>query len=184
MQFKDVFTSAATGGASSTGKPPTELSAAALLEKYPAEILQPVAARALELLNSLPPHSHFRSGLLGVLMRDLPPSRAACLAGVDESTIRKAVHAVSEGGLGEFEQKYAVGVTRERIPQLELDVIVQFLKDNCPPRSGTTREHYMQLLTGEDLYNKHRSDYPKLLAQVVSQAESGLAPSEKLSSLR
>ena len=134
--------------------------------------MHPIAARGVWLLNALPTHSHFRSILLSLLLRDLPVPQAAQLTSTSQSTVKQAMARYREGEVGELEQIYAAGVTRQRIPEVELSAIRDFITQNCPAKSGTPREHYVQLLTSDELYAKYQAGYLRLLQNVIDASKA------------
>lgn len=103
------------------------------------------------MLLSLPEYAHFRQPLLSLLLANLAADDAAKLACCSTSLVYTARANFPCDDLGEFAQKYAVGVEHERIPQLQLALIEQVIKDKCTSASGLSREHYFQKITDKAL---------------------------------
>lgn len=149
-----------------------KMSAADVEQKY-GDVLPTIGCRAVMLLNELPlPQAHYRALLVAKLLCDLPSERAAVLANISAGAVRKYCARFPDGNIGEFAQIYPAGVTHARVPELEIQAIIEFIKEHCPARSGTPREHYVQLLTSEELYQEYQAHYAKLLEQVVAAAKA------------
>jgi hypothetical protein len=149
-----------------------KMSAADVEQKY-GDVLPTIGCRAVMLLNELPlPQAHYRALLVAKLLCDLPSERAAVLANISAGAVRKYCARFPDGNIGEFAQIYPAGVTHARVPELEIQAIIEFIKEHCPARSGTPREHYVQLLTSEELYQEYQAHYAKLLDQVVAAAKA------------
>jgi hypothetical protein len=88
---------------------------------FDCPVLHPIAARSIDLLNSLPKHAHFRKVLIATLLRDFKPDEAAKLAGgVSESEVEAAFRQYSEKDIGELAQAYATHTHKHKIPDLEI----------------------------------------------------------------
>lgn len=151
-----------TGGASLQPLKPD-----AVLRKYPCDKLHPIAARAILLLNALPQHSHFRQVLLASLLRDLPGAEAAHIASVSETELKHAKSAFSEADFGGLTMSYAPGTEHERTPEIRIAAIEQFIREECPGKSGQSREHYYQRMTSQDLYARYREQDRQLQLEML-----------------
>jgi hypothetical protein len=166
FQFVQAFAVSALG-------PDAQLSsndASSIIEpKFTTETLVSVGKCSIALLNSLPEHSHFRAVLIANLLpRDLPVKDAAQLSGVKESTVYAARSEYPNGEIGELAAKYPSNVHRQRISDLEQEIIRQFIMDQCPGKSGQPREHYYQRITDQKLYEEYEKQPPDLLAQLLN----------------
>jgi hypothetical protein len=164
----DVFASAAQMGNLQVGESSSEATF-----KLGCDVLHPIATRALELLNSLPGHAHFRKVLVAALLRDVDASSAAKLATVSTSEVYKSREQYGEANIGEVSQKYSANVVRERIPSIELDLLRAFIMEKCPAKSGQTREHYYQRITSDQLYAEYRDEHQKLMMRLLEMVNAG-----------
>lgn len=151
------------------------------------DTLEKIGAHAIQLLNTLPPHARFRQLLIATLLRHLDTPTAASVASVEEPTVRAAFSQFpNDEDIGEFAQKYASHVQRQRIPELELELIKTFIREQCPGKSGQTREHYYQRITSQQLYDQYcqqASQLEEQLLRLVHANSADVEPSAALSSL-
>lgn len=152
-------------------------------QPFTCDILHPIGARAIGLLNSLGAHAHFRKLLVAKLLCDFKPARAAQLAGVSESMVDHAFRDVSDKDLGELAQAYATHSHKVKIPEIEIDLIQQFIKDLCPGRSGQSREHYYQRITSDQLYTQYRQQHHEMLVEMLQSLTSEGLVHEKSAAL-
>lgn len=133
-----------------------------------------VGQNAIQMLGKLPRQSPHRRPLLSYLARHLrPSSRAAALLGVSSSAVDKAVSPTFEPEKAPlFSQRYPPGTHKQKTPTATTTVIEQFIKDSCPPKSGTAREHYQQKVPSNDLYADFVSAWPALAMRVAAAAPS------------
>ncbi len=142
-------------------------------QAFTCDVLHPVGARAIGLLNSLPTHAHFRKLLISKMLCDFKPAQAAELAGgVSESEVKHAFRQYPEGDLGELAQAYAAHTHKQKIPELEIAVIEQLIKDLCPGRSGQSREHYYQRITSDELYQRYRQQHSEMLSEMLQHVSA------------
>ena len=142
-------------------------------------LLHLIAQNTLSLLDSLPKPARLRAPLLAHTLRGLPADVAAELAGVGLSTLYSARSEFTAENLGELSAAYPSGVHRKRIASAELESIRNFIKEQCPAKTGSKREHYMQLMSSEDLYNRYRDTYADSLAQLVRAQAVGAGKEKK-----
>lgn len=136
------------------------------------ETLQQIGVNGLNVLLSLPDSGHFRQPLLSLLLANLAADDAANLACCSTSLVYTARAHFPCDDLGEFARKYAVGVEHERITQLELALIEQFIKDKCTSKSGLSREHYFQRITDKALLASYRLAHIDMLLTLLHTVDN------------
>jgi hypothetical protein len=55
---------------------------------------------------------------------------------------------------------------------VEIELIKDFIKEQCPGKSGQSREHYYQRITSDDLYSRYRKQHNEMLFEMLQHLSS------------
>ncbi len=122
--------------------------------------LAQIGENATQLMASLPTHSHHRAPLLQALSQHLPSTVAAPLLHSTPSYIRvvKSIAGVKRKFFSDsdlVQQKYAVGVKRQRLQPERVEQLCDFVAATCPTKSGERSVTYHQYTTDDSLYSAY-----------------------------
>jgi hypothetical protein len=126
-----------------------------------------------KLMQQLPKHSHLRKPLLHYLAANIHPTIAASLFGVSPSLVKASLLSSYDPSHGDLFRKYTVGTRRSKIPDVEKEVITDWIKLSCPPRSGSASEIYRQYHTDQQLYQDYVSDQTAIVKKIIDLLARG-----------
>jgi hypothetical protein len=113
--------------------------------------LETIGSNAVSLVQSLPVHSHHRAPLLHHLAQGLTSTQASEYLISSASYIRQCKRKnPDESDL--LRDKYAHDVKRQKWPAEAILHLINYLKDNCPTKSGSPRVELRQYVNDAQLY--------------------------------
>ena len=122
-------------------------------------ILEQIGTNAVSLVNGLPTHSHHRAPLIHHLTQNITSTEAATAIKQSASYIRQCKRKnQDESDL--MTGKYSQGVKRQKLGDSSINNIFNFIKDNCPVKSGSNQIRYRQYMNDEDLYKLYSQTVP------------------------
>jgi hypothetical protein len=113
--------------------------------------LETIGSNAISLMQSLPVHSHHRAPLLHHLAQGLTSSQASEYLISSASYIRECKRKNQEDS-DLLTDKYAADVKRQKLPAEVILHVINYIKDNCPTKSGAPRVEYRQYVNDAELY--------------------------------
>ena len=121
--------------------------------------LEQIGTNAVSLVNSLPTHSHHRAPLVHHLTQGITSTQASTVIKQSASYIRECKRKnVDESEL--LTEKYSNGAKRQKLGDSSINNIFNFIKDNCPVKSGSNQIRYRQYMNDEDLYKLYSQTAP------------------------
>jgi hypothetical protein len=113
--------------------------------------LETIGSNAVSLLQSLPVHSHHRAPLLHHLAQGLTSTQASEYLISSASYIRECKRKnQDESDL--LNEKYSSDVKRQKLPAEVILHLLNYIKDNCPTKSGSPRVELRQYVNDAELY--------------------------------
>lgn len=136
--------------------------------------LSVLGQNSLRLLAALPKQSLHRRALFSFLLRGFGPARAAqIVANSSPSAVEKSLAGSFDAATSPLlTQKYPAGTHRTKTATALKTEVAQFVKDACPPRSGTAREHYQQKRTSNDLFSDFLAAWPDITLRLARAGPS------------
>ncbi len=113
--------------------------------------LETIGQNAVTLVNTLPTHSHHRAPLIHHLAQGLTSTQAATAIKQSASYIRQCKRK-NQDDSELLTQRYSHGVKRQKLNDDSRNGILNFIKDNCPVKSGWKYIQYRQYMNDQDLY--------------------------------
>lgn len=147
---------------------------------FPAIVKEKISANAIEFLHNLPPTSHFRSALVGHLLRGLPVEIVMQITGLLKTSVYNALSQYGGDDMGGLDVRYPTNVTRQVVPEEELASIREVVRQNMLS-AGSGLRH---LLTNEELYRRYVASFAESMTKLVEQHQqhvrdvSSLGPAE------
>lgn len=107
-------------------------------------------------MQSLPAHSHHRAPLLHHLAQGLTSSQASDMLSASASYIRECKRK-NQDDSDLMTENYSSDVKRQKLPAEVILHLCNFLKDNCPTKSGASTVQYRQYVNDAELYARYLS---------------------------
>jgi len=116
-------------------------------------------------MHSLPVHSHHRAPLLHHLAQGLSSTVAATTFDTSSSYIRECKRKNhSDSDL--LVETYSSDVKRQKLPAEVILQLHNFIKENCPTKSGAPRVQYRQYVNDRELYANYLQSHKADIADV------------------
>ena len=122
----------------------------------PLSTLEQIGTNATALVQSLPPHSHHRGPLLHFLSQNITSTEAAVAFTSSASYIRDCKRKNMDAS-DLVNQKYSDDTKRQRLSDDRVNHLMNFITDNCPPKSGSATLMYRQYVGDQELYDRYLS---------------------------
>jgi hypothetical protein len=119
-----------------------------------SSILSTIGSNAVSLVQSLPSHSHHKAPLLHFLSKGITSTNASEYFNISSSYIRECKRKNQEQS-DLLIQKYSSGVKRQKLSDETINHIMNYLIDNCPTKSGSSRIEYRQYINDYELYDNY-----------------------------
>ena len=132
----------------------------------PMSALEQIGSNAVSLLHSLPAHSHHRAPLLHHLAQGITSTTAAATFHSSASYVRECKRKNCDDS-DLLVEKYSRDVSRQKLPVEVLLRVINYIKENCPTKSGAPRVEYRQYVNDAELFSGYLSS-PKGGIGVVS----------------
>jgi hypothetical protein len=125
-----------------------------------------IVANAIQLILSLPSHSHFRKPLLAYLSNNIDLAQASKIFHVSIPIMRAALNNDYNANDTDLFAKYSHDVTREKIKETEKQLITLYITNSCPVKSGSKYIRYKQYDTDKNLYQEYIDNFEHMIQQV------------------
>ena len=103
--------------------------------------IEQIGSNAVSLVQSLPAHSHHRAPLLHHLAQGLTSTQASEYLGSSASYVRECKRKTHDDS-DLLTEKYSSRVKRQKLPAEAVLHLINYIKDNCPAKSGAPRVEY------------------------------------------
>ena len=150
---------------------PDPVSASTLLSD--PVITRTVTKNAINLISSLPSHSHNKCPILHELSNTLPISTTSILFNVNKSTVKRSRSSSFHPSTASLYSSYPRGVRRSKVGKNEKEKTLEWMKENMVIRSGSTTETYRQLFSNKHFFGLYRQYF-----QDIFKAEDSISKRE------
>jgi hypothetical protein len=128
-----------------------------------------LAANITQLMLDMPQHAHLKKPLLTYLARNINVKELATKFNVSVPSIKAALSSKYDSSTTDLFSKYPHSVTRDKIGDMERELIKQFIICTCPTKSGSARTRYTQYDTNKQLYQEYMDALEVLVEQIGEQ---------------